>query len=147
MRNTLNLKRTGSGEKLVAIHGLGSASTAWELVKLELAKHFEVITIDLPGHGNSSIEATKGMKPEILAEMIVNELADNGIDKFHLIANSLGGWIGFEIAVKFPEKVLSITNLAPAGLWLVPETERRGNLLIARHCKNLYFNAHDWICS
>lgn len=46
------------------------------------------------------------------------------IDKAHFAGNSLGGWICLEFAAAFPERTLSVTGLAPAGLWLVPTTHR-----------------------
>ncbi len=52
--NNLNIQRYGKGPiKLVAIHGLGSAGTAWDLVSPQLSERFEFITLDLPGHGNA----------------------------------------------------------------------------------------------
>jgi len=54
MQNQLNIKRYGSGSnKLVAIHGLGSASSAWDLVRPQLQEATEFITLDLPGHGDA----------------------------------------------------------------------------------------------
>ena len=132
--NSLNIKRFGTGsEKLIAIHGLGSASTAWELVKPALSKNFEFITLDLPGHGQAEMKSDKSMNPVKLAEIVHKELLSNGIDKYHLIGNSLGGWIALEIGAKYPESVLSITGVAPAGLWLVPKTHRNGELAISRY--------------
>jgi len=39
---------------LVLIHGLGSAATAFKPIIPALAQSFRVITVDLPGHGNST---------------------------------------------------------------------------------------------
>lgn len=134
--NNLNIQRYGSGSiKLVAIHGLGSASTAWNLIRpklIEANNDLEFITIDLPGHGSASMKADLEMNPVRLSEIIKDKLALVGIDKFHLIGNSLGGWICFELAASFPERVLSITGVAPAGLWLKPKTHRNGELAISR---------------
>jgi pimeloyl-ACP methyl ester carboxylesterase len=49
----LAMETHGSGQAIVLIHGMGSAATAWKPIIPELAKQFEVITIDLPGHGRS----------------------------------------------------------------------------------------------
>lgn len=131
--SNLNIQRYGSGSiKLVAIHGLGSANTAWDLVRPELAKHFEFITLDLPGHGNAFMLANREMNPIRISEIIVHELKEIGIDKFHLIGNSLGGWIALEMAAAFPEHVLSVTGVAPAGLWLQPKNHRNGELAVSR---------------
>ena len=101
--NNLNIQRYGSGEiKLVAIHGLGSASTAWDLVRPELSKRYELITLDLPGHGDAFLLANREMNPVRISEIIVHELRAIGIEKFHLVGNSLGGWIALEMAAAFP---------------------------------------------
>ncbi len=131
--NNLNIQKYGSGEtKLVAIHGLGSASTAWDLVRPELSKHYELITLDLPGHGDAFMLANREMNPARISEIIVHELKALGIEKFHLIGNSLGGWIALEMATAFPQNVLSVTGVAPAGLWLSPKTHRNGELAVSR---------------
>ncbi len=131
--NNLNIQRFGEGPiKLVAIHGLGSASSAWDLVRPELSKRFEFITLDLPGHGSAFMFANREMNPVRISQIILEELKSIGIDKFHLIGNSLGGWIALEMAAAFPENVLSVTGVAPAGLWLTPKTHRNGELAISR---------------
>ena len=132
--NNLNIQRFGAGEiKLVAIHGLGSASSAWDLVNPKFKKRYEFITLDLPGHGDATMAATKDMAPVRLSQIIKTELSGIGIDKFHLIGNSLGGWIALEMAAEFPDEVLSVTGVAPAGLWLTPKTHRNGELAISRY--------------
>jgi len=123
----------------VAIHGLGSASTAWDLVQPELSKHFEFITLDLPGHGQAAMPATLEMSPEAISELLINELQNYGVDQFHLIGNSLGGWIALEMAAAFPKQVLSVTGVAPAGLWLTPKTHRNGELAISRYLAKLTY--------
>lgn len=116
--NRLNLQRFGNGkEKIVAIHGLGSAGTVWELIKPNLVETYEFITLDLPGHGESELEPFNHMSPKVLAELIFVELVESGISKFHVVGNSLGGWVALEMAALFPENVQSVTALAPAGFW------------------------------
>jgi len=132
--NNLNIQRYGSGPiKLVAIHGLGSASSAWKLVLPEFSKRYEFITVDLPGHGDAFMMANLEMNPVRISEIIISELKAIGIDKFHLIGNSLGGWIALEMTAAYPEHVLSVTGVAPAGLWLKPKTNRNGELAVSRY--------------
>jgi pimeloyl-ACP methyl ester carboxylesterase len=115
---------SGSGEYLVLLHGMGSAHTAWKLITPELEKNFTVIVVDLPGHGHTPYMRGEAMDPISLAEKVSQTLSDSGIEKFHLVGNSLGGWVALELAAKYSDRVLSVTALAPAGLWLVPETRR-----------------------
>ncbi len=103
---------------------MGSSSNAWKLITPALQEKFQVISFDLPGHGKSAFDPDQAMDPYSLALLIKNQMDILNISKAHLSGNSLGGWIALEIAAAFPERILSVTALAPAGLWLVPITHR-----------------------
>ena len=120
----LAIESFGTGEPLVLIHGMGSAATAWKPIIGDLKNKFKVVTVDLPGHGRTAFSPVQPMDPTSLAQLVIKNLNSLGIDKFHLVGNSLGGWICLEIAASNPEIVKSITALAPAGLWLTPFTSR-----------------------
>lgn len=110
---------------LVLIHGLGSAATAFKPVVSALSKSFRVITIDLPGHGKSPYQAGQKMEPKALGSQIFEIIkSEYGIDSFHVSGNSLGGWIALEMAADQPDRIMSLTGLAPAGLWLQPASGR-----------------------
>jgi pimeloyl-ACP methyl ester carboxylesterase len=128
----LAFERHGSGSPLVLIHGLGSAGTAWRLIKSELAKDFDVIVFDLPGHGRTPFRRELPMGPKALGELIIKNLDELKIDRFDLVGNSLGGWICLEMASAHPERVNSVTALAPAGLWQHPFTKVNKRTLINR---------------
>jgi pimeloyl-ACP methyl ester carboxylesterase len=49
----LNYRRTGAGESLVLIHGIGSRWQVWSPVLDRLAAHRDVVALDLPGFGDS----------------------------------------------------------------------------------------------
>ena len=120
----LAIETHGAGQPLVLIHGMGSAATAWQPIIPTLAKQFSVVTIDLPGHGRTPYSPIQKMDPTSLAQLVVKNLKNIGIESFHLVGNSLGGWVSFEIAALNPTAVKSITALAPAGLWLTPFSSR-----------------------
>ena len=113
---------------LVLIHGLGSAATVFKPILADLSKNFRVISTDLPGHGQSPYSKSQAMDPASLGEAIFDSVkSEYGIEKFHVAGNSLGGWIALEMAASRPEQILSVTGLAPAGLWLIPATGRLPN--------------------
>jgi len=114
----LAYQETGSGEPLLLIHGMGSGSSAWKLITPTLAKKFKVIAIDLPGHGGSSYEKGQAMDPHSLAVVIHDQMQERGYKKIHVVGNSFGGWIALDLAASFPQSILSVTAIAPAGLWL-----------------------------
>lgn len=120
----LNYEITGSGDPIVLVHGLGSASTVWKPIRPSLERDFTVITVDLPGHGKSTYSKGQPMDPHSLALYVSEQLSAIGFETFHLVGNSLGGWVALELTSAFPEQVKSLTALAPAGLWLNPYNAR-----------------------
>jgi pimeloyl-ACP methyl ester carboxylesterase len=103
---------------LVLVHGLGSAGSIWKSLVPELIESFTVYAIDLPGHGEAPLNENEAMDPRSLAQAIVDYMVSQvGVDSMHVAGNSLGGWIALEMGAVAPDHVLSVTALAPAGLW------------------------------
>lgn len=112
----LNFSRTGRGIPLVLIHGLGSANTIWKPLIPFLVNDFDIIAVDLPGHGITPFPRDTKMTPRNLAEHVRETLDSVGVSQAHLVGNSLGGWTAMEFAAAFPDRTLSVTGLAPAGM-------------------------------
>ena len=103
---------------LVLVHGLGSAGNIWKTLVPQLIESFTVYAIDLPGHGDAPLSHDEEMDPRSLAQAIVDYMvSDMGVERMHVAGNSLGGWIALEMAAVAPDNVVSVTALAPAGLW------------------------------
>ena len=51
--STLAHRRSGSGPPLVLVHGLGARQSSWDPVLPGISAAREVVTVDLPGHGDS----------------------------------------------------------------------------------------------
>ena len=128
----LSSEITGSGEPLLLVHGMGSASTAFKLIRPHLERHFTVITIDLPGHGKTPMINGRPMDPHSLALNVLEEMSILGFERFNLAGNSLGGWVALEMGAEAPDRIHSLTALAPAGLWLNPYNARYPGTAIAR---------------
>jgi len=74
-----------------------------------LARHFRLIRMDLRGHGKSSVPPVE--KPLTMARLMrdVEELmARLGIERAHLTANSAGGYVAQNLALRSPEKFESL---------------------------------------
>jgi pimeloyl-ACP methyl ester carboxylesterase len=110
----LNYHRTGSGEPLVLIHGIGSRWQMWEPVLPRLQEGRDVIALDLPGFAGSP-PPPSGTPAGIdsLTALVGEFLDDLGLSRPHVAGNSLGGWISFELAKR--GRVRSATGLSPAG--------------------------------
>lgn len=112
-------------EPLVLVHGLGSAATAFKPIIPALSQHFRVITVDLPGHGQTPIDSSQEMDPKSLGRAIFDTVeSEYGVRAFHIAGNSLGGWIALEMAADQSARIKTLTGLAPAGLWLKPASGR-----------------------
>ncbi|HWE11572.1 MAG TPA: alpha/beta fold hydrolase [Solirubrobacteraceae bacterium] len=110
----LNHHRTGSGEPLVLIHGIGSRWQMWEPVMDALSAHHEVIALDLPGFGASPMPAPETPPgPDSLTTLVDGFLSSLGVASPHVAGNSLGGLIALQLARR--GSVRSSTAISPAG--------------------------------
>lgn len=119
--------RQGSGAPLVLIHGLGATRGIWAPVLDLLAPERDILTVDLPGFGESD-RLPEGA-PATAANMAaaVGDLcADLGIERPHLAGNSLGAWTALEGGRQ--GWAASVTALSPAGLWRAPLGPRARNI-------------------
>lgn len=97
----LNFQRTGSGPALVLIHGLlGSHDIFGRVVPL-LAAEYDVIAIDLPGHGGSPVPAEPYTMRAAAAE-VVDTLEQLGVHKPIIVGHSWGGYVLAEIIASYP---------------------------------------------
>src|SRR5262249_56126141 len=102
----------GKGEPVVLIHGwLSSAGVNWALPGISglLAKDFQVIALDVRGHGLSDKPAKEEAYGPELVEDVVRLLDHLKIKKAHIVGYSMGGIITANFMVKHPDPVLSRT--------------------------------------
>ncbi len=108
----INYAVKGKGEPVILIHGwLSSGWVNWDLPGITdaLAKNYQVVRIDMPGHGSSDKPTDeKAYGPE-LVEHIVRLMDHLKIKKAHLVGYSMGGIITANFLVKHPDRALSGT--------------------------------------
>lgn len=108
--------RKGSGETVVLVHGIGHRRQAWTPVFDRLAERYDVIAVDLAGFGESPAYA-RGVPytmDNACADLAAN-FALWGVDRPHVVGNSLGGAISLELGAR--DLVSSVTALSPAGFF------------------------------
>jgi pimeloyl-ACP methyl ester carboxylesterase len=102
----------GTGEPVLLIHGwLSSAAINWDLpgTTALLAKKFQVITFDVPGHGQSDAPTDEtAYGPELVAD-VLGLLDHLKIKKAHIVGYSMGGILAANFIAKHPDRVLSGT--------------------------------------
>jgi pimeloyl-ACP methyl ester carboxylesterase len=121
----LAYSRTGVGEPMVLLHGQGLSRHAWDPITTQLSGDRDVITVDLPGHGESPRQPDgRGNAPADLALAVAELLDELGLESVHVAGNSTGGWVALELGRL--QRARTVTALSPAGLW------RRGAPLYVR---------------
>lgn len=109
----------GKGEPVVLIHGwLSSAGVNWALPGTSdlLARDYQVIALDVRGHGLSGKPTKEEAYGPELVEDIVRLLDHLKIKKAHIVGYSMGGIITAKFLARHPDRALSGT-LGGAG-WL-----------------------------
>ena len=109
----------GDGEAVVMLHGGGPGASAWGNFGPNLpvfAKRFRTLLVDQPGFGGSG-------KPEITkqfftfsADALVRLLDERGIERAHVVGNSLGGGTAVRFALNHPDRAGRLVLMAPGGL-------------------------------
>jgi pimeloyl-ACP methyl ester carboxylesterase len=117
INGAIHYERSGRGEPLLLLHGIGSGLRIWDPVLPWLTPHHDVIAVDLPGHGQSPLLPDDGPSPDAagFARALAGFLDELGIGSAHLAGNSLGGWTALELAKL--GRARSVVCLSPAGLW------------------------------
>ncbi|WP_054815469.1 alpha/beta fold hydrolase [Nocardia arizonensis] len=111
---TLNHHRTGRGEPLVLVHGIGSRWQVWEPIIDILAREFDVIAVDLPGFAGSA-PLPGPTTVDTLTDALADFLAAQGIERPHLAGNSMGGLIALRLGARGLAR--SVTAYSPIGFW------------------------------
>jgi len=104
----------GERPPLVLIHGFGADLNGWRRWLPYLPAGRGALAIDLPGHGRSPL--VDPVDIENFARAIGATLAAEGVGFAHLVAHSLGAAAAAALAALEPERVGSLTLIAPAGL-------------------------------
>lgn len=112
----LHYVEAGQGEPLVLVHGFPQNWYMWRKVIPELAKHYRVIAPDMRGAGASDAPATGYGKAQI-ADEIAAFMDAVGAPRAKVMAHDWGGFIGFLLAMRHPEKVERYLALNIATPW------------------------------
>jgi pimeloyl-ACP methyl ester carboxylesterase len=114
----LSTLTAGNGpETAILIHGLGGNKTSFFETVSALAPDHTVHAIDLPGFGSSSKPIRAPFDAAWFARSVLAFCDALEIDRAHLVGNSLGGRIAIEVGLTAPERVSSLSLLAPSLAW------------------------------
>ncbi|MDT0645954.1 alpha/beta hydrolase [Zunongwangia sp. F260] len=102
----------GEGEVVLCIHGVPTSSFLYRKVLRSLAdKGYRGISIDLPGLGLSARPKDFNYTFSNFAEFLSKAIKALDVKKFHLVVHDIGGPVGFVLAARQLENILSLTIL------------------------------------
>lgn len=94
----------GEGRSITLIHGYLENMTIWDSLAEKLARKYEVLVLDVPGHGESETFADEHSMEE-LAKRVKALLEFLGKNKSIVLGHSMGGYISLAFAELYPEMV------------------------------------------
>lgn len=120
----------GEGTPILFLHGSGTGVTAaanWWLNLPQLAESGRCIAIDSVGYGQTiaAEDIQYGIKEWVLHA--VRTLDALGIEKTWIVGNSLGGWLAFQFAIDYPERLLGVISMGTGGAKLTGALKGHSN--------------------
>lgn len=103
-----------SADPIVLLHGLTASARVWDGVRPLLASRF-VFVPTLPGHRGGPSLTTGSATLEAIVDGVCEQLDAAGIERAHIVGNSLGGWVAIELARR--GRAVSVVAFSPAGGW------------------------------
>lgn len=101
--------KEGKGETLVLLHGFLHSSNMWNDFAAIWKKSYQVICIDLPGHGKSGI--VKDISISEMAQIVKLICKTVKIEKPTIIGHSMGGYTGLAFVEQFPKSIKKLILL------------------------------------
>ncbi|HYR05793.1 MAG TPA: pimeloyl-ACP methyl ester esterase BioH [Gallionella sp.] len=120
----MHVEAQGSGAPLLLIHGWGMHGGMWGGVAEQLAGHFRVLAVDLPGHGHSAVNSewrvVSGKQITHLPltihylplDDIVDQLSAQFDEPLAVCGWSLGGQIAMRWAMRYPQQISRLALVA-----------------------------------
>ena len=114
----ISTMEAGAGDPVILIHGLGATKASFLPTIAALAPGFRTIAVDLPGFGDSDKPLRGAYDAAFFARWMIALLDALGIERAHVIGNSMGGRVGIELGLVAPDRLGRIVLLAPSLAWL-----------------------------
>jgi pimeloyl-ACP methyl ester carboxylesterase len=111
----------GKGDPVVLIHGYLESLEIWNGFAEKLAKKYRVISVDLPGHGQSGIYSSMNTMA-VMADSVKAVLEHLSIGRAVFIGHSMGGYATLALADIFPEMIIGFCLFHSHAL---PDTDEK----------------------
>src|SRR5437588_3470702 len=114
-----NYHEAGSGTPVILIHGSGPGVSAWANWRLaipSLAERLHVFAYDQVGFGYSELPAQHAYGLARWTEHLLSFMQAVGLERAHLVGNSMGASVALAAAVTHPEVVDRLVLMGPMGV-------------------------------
>lgn len=108
---------------LVLSSGLGGVAGFWQPQLAALTPHYRVVTYDQRGTGRSADTLPEGYSMAMMAAELAELLSQHGIQHYDVVGHALGGLIGLQLALDYPDHVGRVVVIN-GWLSLDPHTQR-----------------------
>ena len=111
----------GGGLPLIMLHGGGPGASSWSNFGPALpgfAASFRTLLVDQPGFGQSDKPPVTANYFRFSSDYVVKLMDELGIEKAHILGNSLGGGTATRLALSYPDRVGRLVLMGPGGLSL-----------------------------
>lgn len=99
----------GKGRVVVLLHGFLENLEVWfgNGFAQDLARHYRVIAIDLPGHGKTECIGYVH-RMERMAAVVKGVMDELGLRRYTIVGHSMGGYVSLAFAEKYPEHLCGL---------------------------------------
>ena len=105
----VNYQAVGRGPLVLCLHGWASSLHMWQRTCQRLASAYHVISLDLPGFGDSSRPAAGfDFRAASYAAVVSALLAQVAPTPAVVLGHSMGGLIAVQLALSFPDQVIGL---------------------------------------
>jgi pimeloyl-ACP methyl ester carboxylesterase len=106
----LHVAEAGDGEPLVLLHGWPQNWWEWRYLIPRFADDYRVICLDTRGSGWSDAPED-GYDKETMAGDVLGALDALGLDRVRMVGHDIGGYLGFLICLRAPDRVVRFVSL------------------------------------
>jgi len=114
----LHYNEAGSGEAVIMLHGGGPGAGGWSNFSKNFgpfAERYRTVLLDCPGFNKSDTILSSEPRDLINARAVRDLMDALGIQKAHLIGNSMGGASSIRFALEFPDRIDRLILMGAAG--------------------------------
>ena len=136
---------------LILLHGALGAAADMAVLKVHLAPMFDVLVLELEGHGKSEI-MPENFNTRNFSEQLLSFINQNSWQKVNIFGYSMGGYVAMELAKRQPQLIQKIITLGTKWAWSEEIAEKEIKMLnpakiaekVPTFAAALAAKHHDW---